>query len=63
MRVASSMPGWREGRVDAALEAVARIGLDAELAAGRRGAHRIEIGGFEEHIDGRRPCSPLSSRP
>ena len=33
--------------------AIARIGLDAELAAGRRGAQRIEIGGFEENI-GRR---------
>ena len=46
--------GGREGRIDAALEAVARIGADAELAAGRRGAHRIEKGDLEEHIARRR---------
>ncbi len=39
-----------EGGIDAALEAIARIGIDAELAAGRGGAGGIEIGGFEEHI-------------
>ena len=54
--------GLGEGGIDAALKAVARIGIDAELAAGRRGAQRIEIGGFEEHIDGlvgeQPACSP-----
>ena len=42
----------REGRIDAALEAVARIRGDAELAARCRRAQRIEPGGFEEDIDG-----------
>ena len=44
--------GLDEGRIDAALEAIARIGIDAELAAGRGGADRIEIGRFEEDVRG-----------
>ena len=34
----------REGRIDAALEAVARIGIDAESAAGGGRAQGIEVG-------------------
>ena len=39
-----------EGRIDAALEAEARVGDDAELAARRRRADRIEISGLEEDV-------------
>ncbi len=35
--------------IDAALEAVARVGVDAGLAAGRGGAQRIEKGAFDEN--------------
>ena len=38
--------------VDAALEAVARVGVDPELAPGRGGAHRVEIGGLDEDVLG-----------
>ena len=48
--MAISAPVCDEGRIDAALEAVAGIGIDPELAAGRRGAHRIEIGRLEEDV-------------
>src|SRR5439155_21552192 len=34
--------GADKGRVDAALEAIARVADDFEAAAGRRGAHRVE---------------------
>ena len=54
--------GLGEGRIDAALEAVARIGMDAELAAGRRGAQRIEIGRFEEDVHGLVASSPNARR-
>ncbi len=36
--------------IDAALEAIARIGLDAELAPRRRDAHAVEQRHFEEHV-------------
>ena len=50
--------GWRapargdEFRIDAALEAIARIRNDAELAPGRRRARRVEIGAFDEDVGG-----------
>ncbi len=37
-------------RVDATLEAEARVGMDAVAAAGPGGADRIEIGGFDEDV-------------
>ena len=40
-----------EGRIDAALEAVAGIGLDLQLASGGGGAQRIEERRLEEHVD------------
>ena len=52
-----------EGRIDAALEAVAGIGLDAELAAGRGGAQRIEKRSLEEHVDRLRRAARLHRRP
>ena len=42
-----------EGRIDAALEAIARIGIDAELAAGLRDVDRVPQRGFDQHV-GRR---------
>ena len=39
-----------EGRIDAALEAVARIALHAGLAAGRGRAQRIEIGALDQDV-------------
>ena len=50
--MASSSPGTDECRIDAALEAEARIGLDAQRAAGARRALRIEIGRLDEHVGG-----------
>ena len=53
IRVASSMPERGEGRVDAALEAVAGVGVDPQPAAGAGGADRIELGGLDEDVGGR----------
>ena len=53
MAVASSMPTGREGRVDAALEAVAGVGVDAQAPAGAGGADRVEVGGLDEDVGGR----------
>ncbi len=39
-----------EGRVDATLEAVAGIRVDAQLAPRRRRAHRVEIRRLDEHV-------------
>ena len=39
-------------RIDAAFEAVAGIGDDAEAAAGFGDVHRIPEGGFDQHVDG-----------
>ena len=41
-----------EIRIDAALEAIARIGIDAELAAGLRDVDRIPERGFDQHVGG-----------
>ena len=45
-------PRHREGRIDAALEAVAGIGDDAELAAGLRDVERVPQGRFDQHVGG-----------
>src|SRR5215472_4729484 len=39
-----------EGRIEAALEAIARIACDGEPAARRGGAHRVEQRGFDEDL-------------
>ncbi len=41
-----------EGRVDAAFEAIARIGVDLQRTAGGGDGDRIPIGGFDEDIGG-----------
>ena len=41
-----------EIRIDAALEAVARIRIDAELAAGLRDVDRLPERGFDQHVGG-----------
>ena len=55
---AKLQPRQHEFRIDAALEAIARVGNDAQLAPGARHAHRIEPGGFDEDI----AWSPANSR-
>ena len=40
------------GRINAALEPIARIGLHARLAAGRGCAHGIEVGALDEDVGG-----------
>ena len=62
-RVAISAPGLDEGRIDAALEAVARVGMDAELAPGRRGADRVEIRRLQEDVRSSPACSRVASPP
>ena len=42
-----------EGRIDAALEAIARIGIDAELAAGLRDVERLPQRRLDQHVGGR----------
>ena len=42
-----------EGRIDAALEAIARVGIDAELAAGLRDVERLPQRRFDQHVGGR----------
>ncbi len=44
-------PRRGEGRVDAALETVAGVGVDLQAAAGARRADRIEVGGLDEDVD------------
>ncbi len=51
IRVACSIPIRRPLRVDPAFEAVACIRVDLERAARVGGAHRIEIGRFDEDVD------------
>ena len=41
-----------EGGVDAALEAVAGVGVDAEPAAGLGDVERVPERGFDEHVGG-----------
>ncbi len=41
-----------EGRIDAALEAVARVGIDGKLAAGPRNVDRLPQRRFDQHIGG-----------
>ena len=45
--------GGREGRVDAALEAVAGVGVDPQAPAGAGGADRVEVGRLDEDVGGR----------
>ena len=45
-------PGQHEGRIDAALEAVAGVGIDAELAAGLRDVDLVPQRQFDQHIGG-----------
>ena len=44
--------GLDEGRIDAALEAIARVALHAGLAAGGRRAQRIEVGALDQDVLG-----------
>ena len=46
-------PGQHEGRIDAALETIARVGIDAELAAGLRDIAGIPQRRFDQHVGGR----------
>ena len=46
-----------ERRIDAALEAVTRVGIDAELASRPRGPLGVEPGGFDEDVDRLRRAS------
>ncbi len=55
-------PRHHEGRIDAALESEARIGLNIELAAGARRALRIEIGRLDKDVGGRTGRDRWSSR-
>ena len=50
--VASSSPGSMKFRIDAALEAVARIGVDAERAAGVGDVERLPQRQFDQHVGG-----------
>ena len=52
-----------ERRIDAALEAIARVGDDAELAAGLRDVQRVPERGFDQHIGGALVDSPNARRP
>ena len=52
-----------EGRIDAALEAIAGVGDDAELAAGLGGVDRIPERRLDEHVGGRLRRSRRPRRP
>ena len=52
MRVASSSPGTMKAGIDAALEAIARVRIDAELAAGLRDVERVPQRRFDQHVGG-----------
>ncbi len=43
----------QEGRIDAALEAIARVRIDAELAAGLRDVERLPQRRLDQHVGGR----------
>ena len=45
-------PRRHEGRIDAALEAIARIRIDAELAAGLRDVDLVPQRQFDQHVSG-----------
>ncbi len=45
-------PRHHEGRVDAALEAIARVRIDAELAAGLRDVDLVPQRRFDQHVRG-----------
>ena len=45
-------PRHHEGRIDAALEAIARVGIDAELAAGLRDVDLVPQRRFDQHVGG-----------
>ncbi len=45
--------GQHEGRIDAALETIARIRIDPELAAGLGDVERAPQRGFDQHVGGR----------
>ena len=45
-------PRQHEGRIDAALEAIARVGVDAELAAGLRDVERLPQRRLDQHVGG-----------
>ncbi len=56
-------PRHHEGRIDAALETIARIRIDAELAAGLRDVDLVPQRQFDQHVGGvlansRRPRRP-----
>ena len=55
--------GNAEGGIDAALEAVARVGHDGELAAGLGGDGRIPQRAFDQHVAGRARRSRNVRRP
>ena len=52
-----------EIRIDAALEAVARVGIDAELAAGLRDVDRLPQRRFDQHVGGVLVAARESRRP
>ena len=55
-------PGHHEGRIDAALKPIARVGMNAELAAGLGDVGRIPQRGFDQHVGGRfRAASRLAA--
>ena len=61
--VARSRPGHAEGRIDAALEPIARVGVDAELAARLGDVERVPQGAFDQHVRGASRRSPSASPP
>src|SRR5262249_24996165 len=46
-------PRHQERRIDAALEAIARVRIDTELAAGLRDVERLPERRFDQHVGGR----------
>ena len=56
-------PRHHEVRIDAALEAIARVRIDAELAPGLRDVERRPQRRLDQHVGGRRPSSRSPRRP
>ena len=56
-------PRHHEGRIDAALETIARVRIDAELAAGLRDVDLVPQRRFDQHVGGVLPNSRRLRRP
>ena len=56
-------PRHHEVRIDAALEAIARVRIDAELAAGLRDVERLPQRRFDQHVGGRLVAARSLRRP